>query len=247
MGLIWRLATPTSEDRDIKKRSGVEYTWKDYLDKICSLVFARHVDADRIILVNDKYNGSSIKDDEHDRRASKHINLPNVYPKGDDKFPSPAQFNKVLLKSENKVRLQKLLKDRMRERVDEIRGELIYCETEVATNLNTGIENFDFCFKQVEADTMLFTAYSVLRQNNYTGNVILDSEDTDVYVQAAYVSKRLPGLLIKHKNSLFDCQELVSNEIAEVIIPLHIITGCDHTSGFFGHGKKSILEKVKKK
>ena len=55
MGLIWRLATPTSDDRDTKKHNVVEYTWKDYLDKICSMIFVRHVDADEIILVNDKY------------------------------------------------------------------------------------------------------------------------------------------------------------------------------------------------
>ena len=81
MGLIWRLTTPTSDDRDGKKRSGVEYTWKDYLDKICSIVFARHSNAIKIILINDKYVGSSIKDDEHDRRAAKYANLPNVYQK----------------------------------------------------------------------------------------------------------------------------------------------------------------------
>ena len=51
-----------------------------------------------------KYVGSIIKYDEYDRRAAKHANLPNVYPKS-DKFPSSAQFSKVLLKSENKVRL----------------------------------------------------------------------------------------------------------------------------------------------
>ena len=66
-------------------------------------------------------------------------------------------------------------------------------------------------------------------------------------MQASYVSNVLPGnLLIKHKNSLFSCKELVSREISKVIIPFHILTGCDHTSGFFGKGKKSALNKLKK-
>lgn len=149
-----------------------------------------------------------------------------------------------MLKSENKVRLQKLLKQHLEGRIREIQREVIYCEAEVATNLTTGIENFDFCFKQIEADTMLFSANATLRKNDYTCAVIIDSEDTDVYVQAIYVSQQLPGdLFIKHKHYLFNCREMVSNEMADIIIPLHILTGCDHTSGFFGHGKNRFLKK----
>jgi len=33
-------------------------------------------------------------------------------------------------------------------------------------------------------------------------------------------------------------------EVADIIIPLHVITGSDHTSGFYGDGKKQVLEKV---
>ena len=67
MGLIWRLATPTPEDREAKKRDGSLYCWSDYLQKISSLIFSRHSEAKMIILVNDKYNIElSIKDDEHE-------------------------------------------------------------------------------------------------------------------------------------------------------------------------------------
>ena len=66
MGLIWRLASPTSDDRDTKKRSGTDYLWRDYLDKVCSMVYSRHSNATKI---------SSIKDDEHERRAAKHTYL----------------------------------------------------------------------------------------------------------------------------------------------------------------------------
>ena len=51
---------------------------------------------------------------------------------------------------------------------------------------------------------------------------------------------------MKHKISLFNCQEMLTSEMADIIIPLHIISGCDHHSGFFGHGKKSFFEKVKR-
>ena len=66
-------------------------------------------------------------------------------------------------------------------------------------------------------------------------------------MQAAYVAHDLPGyLLIKNKNTLFKCTDLVSSNIANVLIPVRVITGCDHTSGFYGRGKKSVFEKLQK-
>lgn len=37
---------------------------------------------------------------------------------------------------------------------------------------------------------------------------------------------------------------MLSEEVADITIHLHVITGSDHTSGFYGHGKKKVLEKV---
>ena len=37
---------------------------------------------------------------------------------------------------------------------------------------------------------------------------------------------------------------MLSPDVANIIIPLHIITGSDHSSGFFGHGKKRVLKDV---
>ena len=140
------------------------------------------------------------------------------------------------------------MKERMKERIGEIDAEIIYCEGEMSTNLTTGKMLAEFCFNQVEADTMLISAYAKMREEiNFTGTIVIDSEDTDVYVSSAYVSCRLQGeLLIKHKSSLFRCSDMLPHDVADIIIPLHIITGCDYTSGFYGHGKKSVLDKVKK-
>ena len=89
---------------------------------------------------------------------------------------------------------------------------------------------------------MILSAYAKLRES-YNGTVIIDSEDTDVYVQAAYVAHNLPGdLLIKNKNTLFKCTDLVSSNIANVLIPFHVITGYDHTSGCYGRRKKSVFQ-----
>ena len=66
-------------------------------------------------------------------------------------------------------------------------------------------------------------------------------------MQAAYVAHDLLGdFLIKNKNTPFKCTDLVLSNIANVLIPFHVITGCDHTSGFYGRGKKSVFEKHQK-
>ena len=80
---------------------------------------------------------------------------------------------------------------------------------------------------------------------DYNGTVLIDSEDTDVFVQSGYVSHQLQGdLLIKHKHAIINCSSMFTQEVADIIIPLHSITGSDHTSGFYGHGKKKVLDKV---
>ena len=73
MGLIWRLATPSTEDRE--KQDGTVYTWGDYRTKVVTLVTARHQKATRIIPVNDSYKAAySIKDSERLlRKASKPV------------------------------------------------------------------------------------------------------------------------------------------------------------------------------
>ena len=37
---------------------------------------------------------------------------------------------------------------------------------------------------------------------------------------------------------------MLSEEVGDIIIPLHVITSSDHTSGFYSHGKKPVLEKA---
>ena len=150
-----------------------------------------------------------------------------------------------MVNSKNKVRLQKLVKEQLKKQLGQVRGNVIYCEGEMSTNLGTGMPNGDYVFKHPEADTMLLSAYAELRAKECTETVVLDSEDTDVYVQATYVSQQLQGnLLIKRKHAFINCRAMLPQEVADIIIPLHVITGSDHTSGFYGHGKKKVLQKV---
>ena len=112
--------------------------------------------------------------------------------------------------------------------------------------MTSGRGENDFALQQVEADTMILSEYGKLRES-YNGTVIIDSEDTEVYVQAAYVAYNLPGdLLTKSKNSLFKCTDLVSINIINVRIPFHVMTGCDHSPGFYSPGKKCVTEQFQK-
>ena len=244
MGLIWRLATPTSDDRETKRRDGTVYKWKDYLDKICSLVHSRHQDADKIFLVNDRYDIQySIKDDERDRRSAKHPDAGNKFPKPDDKFPGATEFNIFMSNTGNKVRLQALVSRNLKNWGGN--EHIIYIEGGKATNIVTGENDPKLYFNHSEADTMMLTLYAKLR-SEYPHAIIIDSEDTDVYVQAAYVAKQEHGnLYMKRKKQLVDCDSLLPDEISDIIIAAHVISGSDHTSGFFNHGKISVMKSIK--
>ena len=107
-----------------------------------------------------------------------------------------------MLELENKVQLRKLLKHRFKATAHLQQAKLINCKGDVAENLTNNREENDFTFQQAEADTVILSVYAKLRKS-YNGIVIIDSEDSDVYVRAAYVALNLLSyLLIKNKNTL---------------------------------------------
>ena len=98
-----------------------------------------------------------------------------------------------------------------------------------------------------EADTAILIIYNKIRENGWKGTIVIDAEDTNIYVQAAYVSQKVSGeLLIKKKNIYVDRRTLFTAAMAHVIIQSHVMTGCDHNCGFYGHGKKAVIKKVMK-
>ena len=114
---------------------------------------------------------------------------------------------------------------------------------ETSTNLSTDVASTDYVFNHPEADTMLFSAYAKLRDGDYNGTVVIDSEDTDVYVQAAYVSQQLRGdLLIKRRHELINCYDMLSEEVASIIIPLHVITQRPHICILWAREKAGVVE-----
>jgi hypothetical protein len=95
MGMLWRIAPPTAEDR--QTQYGTPYKWSDYVHAVSSIILARHVNAERIICINDPYDAPySNKDNERDMRVYGKVHIPNVYMKLIDPFPS-AQAFKILL------------------------------------------------------------------------------------------------------------------------------------------------------
>lgn len=60
-----------------------------------------------------------------------------------------------------------------------------------------------------------------------------------------HISQHLPGdILIKRKKVFINCRDMLPEEVSQIIIPLHVITDSDHMSGFCGHGKKKVMERV---
>ena len=83
------------------------------------------------------------------------------------------------------------------------------------TNLSTQESVPDYSFSQFDADTILISG---------SGSIVIDSADTDIYVAAAGISQKLPGLLCtKRKQETILCRNLVPEEMADCIVPLDVI------------------------
>jgi len=92
-----------------------------------NLVLRRHANADRIICVNDSYDQDySIKDSESILRR-KQLPIRNVFMKAEDKFPSSRDFQALLGKPENKIRLQAFLQNEFKRTAATTDTEIIYC------------------------------------------------------------------------------------------------------------------------
>ncbi|KAK7068464.1 hypothetical protein SK128_003533 [Halocaridina rubra] len=85
----------------------------------------------------------------------------------------------------------------------------------------------------------------VLRESGYTGPVVIDAADMDVYVATAFISQQLPGMLsIKRKQATIICSDQVTDEMASCIVQLHCMTGCNANSSYYGKGKILVYDQV---
>ena len=105
MGLIWRLATPSTADRESAKG---DFTWGDYATKVFNIVIQRYPNALEYHLINDRYDVElSIKDAEHQKRNSMFVGgSRNIFPSSNLAVPPPRKFNSFFGNAGNKIRLQ---------------------------------------------------------------------------------------------------------------------------------------------
>ena len=91
----------------------------------------------------------------------------------------------------------------------------------------------------------MFYIIHAIRQTGNHNTIIIDAEDTDVIVLSSLVSHIENGVLgIRRKKSSFYCHKLYSPELASIIDQLHVLTGSNSTSGFFGRGKDAVVKNV---
>ncbi len=250
MGFLWRLSTPSHEDRE--KQDETDYTWGDYATKMFNLAITRHQQASQIIFVNDPYDMAyNIKDSEHVRRTGESSfvgGTRNIFMKNSDALPSPRHFNDMFKNRENKIRLQQFLKAEFKTLLlQHPDKKFIYSVRECCWDLSTEEELDSLTCQHMEADTILMYIYSQLRKSGLKEAVVIDAEDTDVVVLASYVAQQIEGVLgIKRKKSIYNCATLFDEGIPHVIIPFHVHTGADAISSFFGHGKLSIFDSAMK-
>ena len=219
---------------------------------IFNTILNRHKKAKTVILVNDPYDlKESIKDSEHARREShvKYIHgSKNIFIRPLDKLPNSKQLAAFFTNKDNKIRLQSFLKDEFAILSISCPQEIIYSVQNYCTNLQTKERCPQFECQIAEADIVIFYIASVLWKQEFCGCVIIDAEDTDVIVQACHFAHKYSRALgIMKKNKFYCCKQLCSAEVANDIIQLHVLTGSDATSGFFGHGKKAAWKGINQK
>ena len=139
---------------------------------------------------------NTIKDDERDRTSKNLKNIPNI------PIKSSTQITSILPNSSNKVWLQQLIEMKLKKYNSTTLKEIIQCTDLSAKNLFTGLNH-------VEADTVIFSICNKIHENWWKGTVVIDAEDTDTYIQAAYVSQKVSGeQLIKKKKTYMLIAEL---------------------------------------
>ena len=136
-----------------------------------------------------------------------------------DLFPTTCRFKTILCNAGNKKHLQALIKVQFLEWSNATSQEVVYSVGEDCVSLSTGDTKENFSFSQGEADTIMLSVHAALRSSGYSDPVVIDAEDTDVYIQAAAISHHIPGILcIKKKKQVWS---MCSEDVANCLIPLH--------------------------
>ena len=121
-------------------------------------------------------------------------------------------FNKLFRNPQNKIRLQTVLKDQFSYFLNQGNfSQFIYSIQKHCSDISTGDEMHELECYQMEADTIMFYIYAQVRKTQVEKVVVIDAEDIDVVVLAAYASHTIKGKLgIRRTGTVMDCMSLCS-------------------------------------
>ena len=246
MGFIWRLATPSIVDRP---NAAGGFTWGNYATKIFNIILQHHPNAIEYHLVNDRYDVElNIKDAEHQKRNSMFlVGSRNIFPSSNLAVPLARNFNSFFGNAKNKIRLQDFQFKELTEFTKNHEKTFVYTLQERWYSTDpVATLHCSFCH-QHESDTRMFYHASKPDRRSDISSIAVDAEDADVAVIVSYASFKFEKeLLLYRKKKILLCKQLCPGDMSSVIISLHALTGADAVSGFYGHSKKAIYEKVKK-
>ena len=156
--------------------------------------------------------------------------------KKEDVFPNAKEFKTITCSSNNKTRIQKLSRDAFTH--TNRCGDIVVSWLHVCRSKEYGTYISEFECHQAEADTIVIIIYVQIRKMGEHDIVVIDTEGTDVYAQAAFALCYIDGCLyIGNKLSHVLCEDEMS-----FVIPLHVMI-CDSNSRSFGHIKSKVYEK----
>ena len=140
-----------------------------------------------------------------------------VFIKSHDVLPSPKHFNNMFqnLRKQNQAAgipqngIQKQASSTPRHKI------CVFCEGMLLWYVYRQGAVWADMSAYMEADTVLFFIYSLLRKSGVSDAVMIDDEDTDVVVLASYVAHQIERPLgLKRKINIFDWSALLQKDIS---------------------------------
>ena len=116
------------------------------------------------------------------------------------------------------------------------------CQVISSSLLKSSVEKC--CCLHLEADAVMLFLYFRIKEYDQTTPVLIDSENTNVVVICAYAASKLMANWKENIN--FSANDLCSKVMSKIIVPLHVMAGCDVTSSFFGVGKRTVWKWLQK-
>ena len=115
-------------------------------------------------------------------------------------------------------------------------------------SLSTGDTKESLSFSQGGADTIMLSVYAALRSISpgYSNLIVIDAEDTDVYIQAASISHDIPGIIIPLRSNFFFCRGMCTEYFAKSLIPFVSCLAVMSTAVFLGTARYPSMRNCQK-